>query len=67
MLFFLGDKEAVKLATLADLNKDNRVNLIDCSILVYNWGIPKDLAVDLNGDGKINIVDCSIMAYYWTG
>jgi hypothetical protein len=54
---------------VGDVNCDNKVNLIDFSILAYwykNGGvIPKN--VDLNSDGKVTLVDFSIMAYHWTG
>lgn len=51
-----------------DLNCDNKVNLVDFSIMAF-WfkkNSPPD-KVDLNSDGKINLVDFSIMAYNWTG
>ena len=51
----------------ADINKDKEVNLVDFSILLYNWGLPKNIEADLNGDGKVNLVDFSMMLYYWTG
>ena len=50
-----------------DINGDKRVNLIDFSILLYNWGNPKNTAADLNCDGKVNLTDFSIMLYWWTG
>ena len=49
-----------------DLNKDNRVNFIDFSILLYWWGRSNDCA-DQNGDGIVNLIDFSIMLYWWTG
>ncbi len=51
----------------ADINGDKRINLVDFSILLYNWGIPKNKVADLNCDGKVNLVDFSIMLFYWTG
>ena len=50
-----------------DLNNDKRVNLVDFSILLYNWGTPKNKVADINCDGKTNLTDFSIMMYYWTG
>jgi hypothetical protein len=53
--------------SLADLNHDCRVNLVDYSILAFWYkkaSVPSN--VDLNHDSKVNIVDFSIMAYYWT-
>jgi len=51
-----------------NLNDDDRVNLVDFSIMAYwyNRTSPPD-NVDLNNDNKIDLVDFSIMAYYWTG
>jgi hypothetical protein len=51
-----------------NLNDDDRVNLVDFSIMAYWYGrfSPPD-NVDLNDDHKIDLVDFSIMAYYWTG
>jgi FtsP/CotA-like multicopper oxidase with cupredoxin domain len=51
-----------------DLNNDNRVNLLDFSIIAYWYkrlGFP--LKVDLNTDGKVDLSDVSILAYCWTG
>lgn len=51
----------------ADFNQDNKVDLVDFSILLYNWGMPKNEAADLNKDGRVDLVDFSIMLYWWTG
>lgn len=51
-----------------DLNNDNRVNLLDFSIMAFWYkrsGFP--IKVDLSTDGKINLTDLSILAYCWTG
>lgn len=51
-----------------DLNNDNRVNLLDFSIMAFWYkrlGFP--LKVDLNTDNAINLTDLSILAYCWTG
>ncbi len=50
----------------SDINKDSKVNLVDFSILMYNWGSTTEKS-DINKDGKINLVDFSIMMYCWTG
>ena len=50
-----------------DLNNDSRVDLVDFSILLFNWGVPKDPIADLNKDGKVDLVDFSILLYWWTG
>jgi len=51
---------------IADLNCDNSVNLVDFSILLYNWGT-SDATADINKDGTVGLADFSIMMYYWTG
>jgi hypothetical protein len=51
----------------ADFNGEGKVNLIDFSILLFNWGVPQNPASDLNSDGHVNIVDFSILLFYWTG
>ena len=66
-LAFSVGREIVAVIKKADINKDGKTNLVDFSILLYNWGIPKNLATDLNNDGKVNLTDFSIMLYYWTG
>lgn len=50
----------------ADINKDKKVNLVDFSILLYNWGKANSPA-DINLDTKTNLVDFSLMMYCWTG
>ncbi len=52
----------------SDLNSDNRVNLVDFSILAYWYKRPNPpTESDLNGDNKIDLIDFSIMAYHWSG
>ncbi len=51
-----------------DCNFDQRVTLVDFSVLAYWYGKeypPK--CVDANGDGTINLIDFSILAFYWNG
>ena len=51
-----------------ELNCDNKVNLIDFSIMAYWYKRSSPpTKIDLNGDGKITLIDFSIMAYNWTG
>ena len=50
----------------ADLNKDGKVNIVDFSILLFNWGTDDDIA-DINMDGNVDLTDFSIMVFYWTG
>ena len=70
--FAVGDKNVLAGTDLvkkkSDVNKDNRVNLVDFSILAYWHGRSNPPThVDLNDDQKINLIDFSIMAYYWEG
>ncbi len=67
LVFNLGGIGTKACSRKADINGDKRVNLVDFSILLYNWGIPKNSAADLNCDGKVNLVDFSILLFYWTG
>lgn len=51
-----------------DLNNDDRVNILDFSIMAFWYkrlGFPTK--VDLSDDGKVNLTDLSILAYCWTG
>lgn len=66
LAFYIGEGTA-GLIKPADSNNDAKVNLVDFSILLYNWGVPKNPAADLNSDGRVNLVDFSIMLYHWTG
>lgn len=68
LVFSIGEEitKAIQIQRV-DINKDGKVNLVDFSILLFNWGVPKNLAADLNEDGEVNLIDFSIMMYYWTG
>ena len=64
----VGTKKIVDCSTRkADLNCDNRVNLTDLSILLYNWNGPKNNPKsDINKDTRVDLTDFSILLYYWT-
>ncbi len=49
-----------------DLDCDGFVNLVDFSILLFNWNTAST-AADINGDGLVSLPDFSIMLYHWTG
>jgi hypothetical protein len=49
-----------------DLNCDSLVNLVDFSILVFNWNTTSSVA-DINADGTVSLPDFSILLFYWTG
>jgi hypothetical protein len=57
----------VKKARIADFTVDKGVDLVDFSVLLYNWGIPKNPKVDMNQDGIVDLIDFSILLYWWTG
>jgi hypothetical protein len=52
--------------SIGDLNCDGVVNLVDFSILVFNWNTASAVA-DINEDGTVSLPDFSIMLFYWTG
>jgi hypothetical protein len=62
----LGNAKSVSFCRKSDLNDDGKVNFVDFSILLFNWG-KDNPRVDINGDGKINLADFSIMLTCWTG
>ncbi|HUO50801.1 MAG TPA: dockerin type I domain-containing protein [Candidatus Paceibacterota bacterium] len=49
-----------------DMNGDGKVNLVDFSIMLSNWGTA-DPASDINHDGTVNLADFSILLFNWTG
>jgi cysteine-rich repeat protein len=54
----------------SDLNRDNKINLIDFSILIFWWGTNggnSNPSADINGNGKVGIEDFSILLFNWTG
>jgi uncharacterized membrane protein YgcG len=51
---------------IGDLNCDGFVNLVDFSILLFNWETTNEIA-DINEDGFVSLPDFSVMLYYWTG
>lgn len=75
--FIVGTKNVDSLRTNSflkgDLNKDDKVNLVDFSIAAYWYKrtlseefVPTEVE-RLNGDGKVDLVDFSIIAFHWTG
>ena len=51
---------------ISDVDENGRVDLVDFSILITNWGTPKNERADLNGDGKVDIKDFSILLSKWS-
>lgn len=48
-----------------DLNHDDRITLVDLSIMAYRWG-SADCEADLNGNGKVDLADFSIFLGIWS-
>ncbi|MDP2930289.1 MAG: hypothetical protein Q8N56_01625 [bacterium] len=66
-LFTIMGRTVAQVFRPGDINEDGKVDLIDFSILLYNYGIPINKKADLNNDGVVDLVDFSIMLYWWTG
>lgn len=62
----VGESANPNFSNRADLNKDNKVNLVDFSILLFNWK-GTDAVADINQDRVVNLTDFSIMLSNWTG
>jgi len=62
----VGQNPSVDFGNRADLNRDGKVNLVDFSILLFNWGTADPIA-DINSDGVVNLTDFSILLFNWTG
>lgn len=51
-----------------DCNVDQKITLVDFSVLAYWYGKPNPpKCVDTNADNIVNLVDFSIVAFYWNG
>ena len=62
----VGENPSPNFKNRADLNKDGKVNLVDFSILLFNWKT-SDTVADINQDGTVSLIDFSIMLANWTG
>ena len=51
---------------ISDIDESGGIDLTDFSILIANWGTPKNGGADLNGDGKVNLQDLSILLSKWS-
>lgn len=63
--FYIGVRDVGDIIS-PDINVDGRVDLIDFSILLFNWGTSATIA-DFNQDGTVDLADFSIMLFEWTG
>ena len=59
----------VILAQRGDLNRDNRIDIADVTMVAYMvvGKIEPDLAADFNGNGRVDIGDLAKIAYYVLG
>jgi hypothetical protein len=62
----VGETPSSDLVSRADINGDDKTNLVDFSIMLSFWGT-NDSAADINADGNINLADFSILLFNWTG
>ncbi len=63
--FYVGIQD-VDIPISPDINQDGRVDLIDFSILLFEWSTAAARA-DFDRDGTVGLADFSIMLFYWTG
>ena len=63
---YVGERDIPPTLKRADFNSDGKVNLVDFSILLFNWNTA-DTITDLNSDGRVNLTDFSILLFNWTG
>lgn len=51
-----------------DLNSDNKIDVLDLSILLSNWnpiGTTNSVVADINKDGKVDVLDLSVLLSNW--
>jgi cysteine-rich repeat protein len=63
--FYVGT-EPLSSVISADVNSDGKVNLVDFSIFLLEWG-GTNIRFDFNQDGSVSLADFSIMLFNWTG
>lgn len=64
--FTIGSASGSCRASATDVNGDKKVNLVDFSIFLTDWG-GTNARSDFNCDGSINLADFSILLFNWTG
>lgn len=60
-----GPGPACNIST-GDLTCDGSVDLLDFSVLMYNWTTNAAIA-DINNDKVVDLIDFSVMMFYWQG
>jgi hypothetical protein len=63
---FLGVGERPSACGDPDINDDEKVNLVDFSIFLTDWGTDSGRS-DFNCNQEVNLADFSIMLFNWTG
>ena len=58
--------DVASLSTLADLNGDQSINMMDLTALLSDWGMG-DSAADFNNDGCVDAMDLARLLSVWTG
>ncbi len=58
--------DVASISTLADLNGDNAINMMDLSALIADWGMGESNA-DFNADGCVDALDLAQLLANWTG
>lgn len=54
-------------AKKADVNNDNKIDVLEFNTLMVNWGSTTGGNVaDFNGDGKVDIMDFNFLMIYWS-
>jgi hypothetical protein len=69
--FIVGDSDISNVNTSlnipGDCNADEKIDLVDFSILAFWYKKPNPpKCVDINNDGIVDLIDFSILAFYWT-
>lgn len=63
----LSDSAPFVVQLSPDIAIDDKVNIGDFSVLMYNWTKGPNRAADVNDDSATDLIDLSVMLYYWTG
>lgn len=51
----------------ADINKDNKIDILDFNTLIVNWGnVTTNNVADFNNDGQVDILDFNLIMISWT-
>jgi len=62
-----GGGSAPATYNIGDINKDNKVDKYDFSLMMANWGKSGTNVSDLNKDGKVDKYDFALLMLHWGG